>query len=276
MTDKRHTILCVDDEGNILSALKRSLRKEKYKLLLASNGAEGLKVLSENEVQLVMSDQRMPGMDGTEFLSKVREGFPDVIRIILTGYTDVDSITEAINQGNIYKFFLKPWNDQHLKLEIEKALEQYDLIQTNKQLHETVVEQNAKLRKINENLESLVQERTMHLEVQNQALELSHAILESMPLPVIGVSAEGMIVLINRGVQSLSGDGGRIGLGEKLSRCFSGDVEAKFRQAMETNQAQSLKNYPLSGTRYHLDFVPLSDRYTGRGIILSLTPVSKV
>ncbi|MDY6852528.1 MAG: response regulator, partial [Thermodesulfobacteriota bacterium] len=171
MTDKHHTILCVDDEGNILSALKRSLRKEKYNLLLASSGTEALKVLSENEVQLVMSDQRMPGMDGTEFLSKVKEKFPDVIRIILTGYTDVDSITEAINQGNIYKFFLKPWNDQHLKLEIEKALEQYDLIQTNKQLHETVVEQNTKLLKINENLESLVQERTMHLEVQNRALE---------------------------------------------------------------------------------------------------------
>lgn len=276
MTDKHHTILCVDDEGNILSALKRSLRKEKYNLLLASSGTEALKVLSENEVQLVMSDQRMPGMDGTEFLSKVKEKFPDVIRIILTGYTDVDSITEAINQGNIYKFFLKPWNDQHLKLEIEKALEQYDLIQTNKQLHETVVEQNTKLLKINENLESLVQERTMHLEVQNRALELSHAILESMLLPIIGVSAEGMIVFINREVQSLSGDGERIELGKKLSQCFTGDVEAEFRQAMETNQAQSLKNYRLSDTIYHLDFVPLSDKYAGRGIILSFTPVSKV
>jgi len=276
MRDKHHTILCVDDEGNILSALKRSLRKEKYKLLLASNGIDGLKVLSENEVQLVMSDQRMPGMDGTEFLSKVKERFPDAIRIIMTGYTDVDSITEAINQGNIYKFFLKPWNDQNLKLEIEKALEQYDLIQTNKRLHETVMEQNTKLREINENLENLVQERTMHLEVQNRALELSHAILESMPLPIIGVSAEGMIVLINREVQSLLSDGKRIELGKRLSGYFSDDVEAKFRQAMETNQVQSLKNYRLSDTAYHLNFVPLSDRYTGQGIILSLTPVSKV
>ncbi|MBW2569021.1 MAG: response regulator [Deltaproteobacteria bacterium] len=148
-------------------------RKEGYILLTASSGVEGLKILKENDVHLVLSDQRMPQMSGTEFLAEVKEKYPDVIRIILTGYTEIDSITESINKGNIYKFFLKPWNDQNLKLEITKALEQYDLIQSNKRLHEKVLKQNEELKRINENLERLIQEKTEELEIQKMKGESS-------------------------------------------------------------------------------------------------------
>ena len=172
MNDDEHTVLLVDDEENILHSLKRLLRKEEYRLFTASSSAEGLKILEGNDIHLVISDQRMPKVSGTEFLAQVKERHPDSIRIILTGYTDVDSITESINKGHIYKFFLKPWNDQGLKLEIKKALEQYDLIQANKKLNKKVGEQNLALKKINENLEMLVKERTMELEIQNQDLEL--------------------------------------------------------------------------------------------------------
>jgi len=141
--------------------------------LTASSGVEGLKILKENDVHLVLSDQRMPQMSGTEFLAEVKEKYPDVIRIILTGYTEIDSITESINKGNIYKFFLKPWNDQNLKLEITKALEQYDLIQSNKRLHEKVLKQNEELKRINENLERLIQEKTEELEIQKMKGESS-------------------------------------------------------------------------------------------------------
>ena len=134
MNENRHTVLCVDDEKNILQSLKRLLRKEDYRLLTASSGEEGLKVLEENDVHMVISDQRMPEMSGTEFLAALKTKYPDVLRIILSGYTDVDSITESINKGHIYKFLLKPWNDHNLKLEIKQALEQYDLIQANKKL----------------------------------------------------------------------------------------------------------------------------------------------
>ena len=132
METSEHTILCVDDEQNILNALKRLLRKENYRLLTGGSGKQGLEILAENKVHVVVSDHRMPEMNGTEFLKQVRETYPNILRIILTGYTDVDTITEAINEGHIYKFFLKPWNDQNLKLEIRQALEQYDLIQANK------------------------------------------------------------------------------------------------------------------------------------------------
>ena len=163
MNEHQHTILCVDDEENILNSLKRLLRKEAYRLLTAPSGEEGLKVLEKNEVHLVISDQRMPQMSGTEFLAVVRERYPNAIRIVLTGYTEVDAITESINRGHVYKFFLKPWNDQSLQLEIRQALEQYELIQANRELHEKVMEQNEELTTINENLEALVHERTQYL-----------------------------------------------------------------------------------------------------------------
>lgn len=270
MNDSRHTVLCVDDEENILHSIKRLLRKEGYRLLTALSGIEALKILEENDVHLVLSDQRMPQMSGTEFLAKVKEKYPDVIRIILTGYTEVDSITESINKGNIYKFFLKPWNDDNLKLEISKALEQYDLIQANKMLQEKIMKQNKELQKINENLEALIQQRTEVLEIQNQALELSHAILEDLHVPLIGVSVEGMIVLINRQAQSLSKSGKSIEIGKRVSDYFSNDMEEKMDKAMKSDTSQILKGYRLSGTSYDIDLIPLSGKFSGKGVVLSL------
>ena len=272
MDGHQHTILCVDDEDNILHSLKRLLRKEGYRFLTALSGEEGLKILNENDVHLLISDHRMPGMSGTEFLAKVREKHPDVLRVILTGYTEVDSITESINKGNIYKFFLKPWSDQNLKLEIRQALEQYDLIQANKRLHEKVLEQNEELKRINENLESLVQERTKDLEIQNQALELSHSILEDLPFPIIGVSAEQMIVLINQEVNSVLGNNKGIEIGKSLSDYFSSDIGEKMTEVLTSNKSQTIQDYRFSERIYDIDLVPLSGRFREKGIIMVLRP----
>ena len=274
MNDDRHTVLCVDDEENILHSLKRLLRREDYRLLTASSGVEGLEVLNENDVHLVISDQRMPEMSGVEFLAKVKKEHPDVIRIILTGYTEVDSITESINKGHIYKFLLKPWNDQDLRLDIRQGLEQYDLIQANKTLHEKVLEQNEELKAINENLEMLVQERTRDLEIQNQALELSRAVLEDLPLRIIGISAEGTIVLINQEAQSLSINSRGLEIGKKVLDYFSNDVEEKLAAVLATNTCQTLNGYQLSGVTYDIGFVPLSGRFRGKGVVLTLKPVA--
>ena len=273
MNDNKHTVLLVDDEEKILNSLKRLLRKDGYRLFTASSGSKGLKVLEESDVHLVISDQRMPQMSGTEFLAIVKERYPDAIRIILTGYTDVDSITESINKGHIYKFFLKPWNDQSLKLEIKSALEQYDLIQANKRLHEKVIEQNEELKKINENLEMLVKERTMELEIQNQALELSRAILEDLTLPVIGVSAEGLIAVINREAESLSINGNDIEIGREINDYFSLKVKEQIISTLQTNTTQTIKDYQISGIAYDIDVTPLSGRFRGKGVILSLKQV---
>jgi len=273
MDDYKHTVLLVDDEEKILNSLKRLLRKEEYQLLTASSVAEGLKVLEENDIHLVISDQRMPQMSGTEFFAIVKERYPDAIRIILTGYTEVDSITESINKGHIYKFFLKPWNDQSLKLEINQALDQYDLIQSNKRLHEKVLEQNEELKKINENLEMLVKERTLELEIQNQALELSRTMLEDLALPIIGVSAEGLIAVINREAKSLSINGKNIEIGKEINDYFSPIVKEKITSTLETDTTQMIKDYQVSGITYDIDVTPLSGKFCDKGVILCLKQV---
>jgi len=260
----------VDDEKNILHALRRLLRKEGYGLFTASSGVEGLKILKEHDVHLVISDQRMPEMSGTEFLARVKTEYPDVFRIILTGYTDIASITESINKGNIYKFFMKPWNDQNLKLEIKQALDQYDLIQANRRLHEKILEQNEALKRTNENLEQMVQERTKDLEIQNRALELSRAILEDLPLPIIGISTEGTIVLINKKTQSLSFNSKHIELGKRLHDYFSNDMEEKMQNVLKFNTCLSLKKCRLSETIYDIDLIPLSGRFRDKGVILTI------
>jgi len=270
MNERKHTILCVDDEESILHSLKRLLRKESYRMLTASSGEEGLDLLSGNEVHLVLSDQRMPGMNGTEFLAKVKENYPDTIRIVLTGYTEVDSITGSINKGHIYKFILKPWNNQNLKLEIKQGLDQYDLVKSNKSLHKRVLQQNEELKNINNDLEKIVKERTMDLEIQNQALELSHAILEDLPIPIIGISNEMIIVLINSKVQELSVKDGHIAVGKKISECLSREVEEKIANVFKSNTSDTYKKCRLGEEVYNVDFMPLSGRFRGKGIILAL------
>jgi len=272
MNDYQHTILCVDDEQNILHSLKRLLRKEGYRLLTATSGAEGLKILKENDIHLVVSDQRMPEMSGTEFLAQVKENYPDIIRIVLTGYTEVDAITESINKGHIYKFILKPWNDQNLKLDIKQGLEQYDLMRSNIKLNETVLQQNEELKRVNDNLEGLVQKRTMELEIQNQALELSHAILEDLPIPIIGISSEMMIVLINSKAQTLSFNNGNVEVGKRISEFFSSDVEEKISDVLNAGACDTFKGCRFPEAAYDLDFIPLSGRFRGKGVVMTLQP----
>ncbi|MEW6668996.1 MAG: response regulator [Thermodesulfobacteriota bacterium] len=275
MDQYKHTVLCVDDEENILHSLKRLLRREDYLLLTATSGAEALRMLKSEEVHVAISDQRMPEMSGVEFLARMKEEYPDVIRIVLTGYTDVDCITESINKGHIYKLLLKPWNDQNLKLEIRQALEQYDLVQTNRRLNEQILEQNERLRLMNEGLESLVQERTRDLEIQNCALELSRAILEDLPLPILGVSSDGMVVLMNRKAQSSAGVGFRAEIGRSLSDSFPGQMGETLRGAIQAGGRRLLGHQVLGGEVYDIDVIPLSGKFRGKGVILTLRPNSR-
>jgi DNA-binding NtrC family response regulator len=129
-----HTILLVDDEENILRSLKRQLVDTQYRLLTAGSAAQGLEVLAAQDIAVVISDQRMPGMSGTEFLTTVREQYPDTIRILLTAYSDMQDTIDAINKGGIYKFIHKPWEEQELKQAISQAVEQYAAARENRLL----------------------------------------------------------------------------------------------------------------------------------------------
>jgi response regulator RpfG family c-di-GMP phosphodiesterase len=272
----RHTILCVDDEINILNALKRLLRREAYTLLTASSGKEGLELLAVNDVHLVLSDQRMPGMSGTEFLAEIKEKYPEIIRIILTGYTEVDTITESINRGHIYKFFLKPWNDENLKLEIRMALEQYDLIKANEGLTRMVMEQNLILKRMNDELEDKVRQRTSDLELRNQALELSQAILEDVPLAIVGVNADQTVVLMNKMTLGIVIRGRGLLMGENLSDYFSQDILDMTAAVFRENRPVTVPCGFIPEFHRTMDILPLTGPYMGTGVILVIYPEETV
>jgi CheY-like chemotaxis protein len=115
------TLLCVDDEPSVLSSLRRIFRSEGYKTLLASSGQEALELLASNDVQVILADQRMPEMTGTEFFSRVKELYPTTIRVMLSGYAEIDSLTEAVNSGAIFRFLTKPWDSEQLKEQVKLA-----------------------------------------------------------------------------------------------------------------------------------------------------------
>jgi DNA-binding NtrC family response regulator len=119
------TLLLVDDETNVLASLKRFLRHENYRILTAESAEEALAILAANEVGVILTDHRMPGTSGIELLSKVRIMYPKVVRMVLSGYTAVDSLTQAINRGEIYRFLTKPWEDKELLETLREAFRQY-------------------------------------------------------------------------------------------------------------------------------------------------------
>ena len=134
LTPPKYRLLLVDDEPGIVKALSRVFRQENYDVLTAGSGQEGLDKLAEGPVHLVISDFMMPGMNGAQFLREVKQRSPDTIRIMLTGHANTDAVMGAINDGAVYKFILKPWNDDDLRVTVALALEQFDLIIRNRQL----------------------------------------------------------------------------------------------------------------------------------------------
>ncbi|MBW2362631.1 MAG: response regulator [Deltaproteobacteria bacterium] len=164
------TVLFVDDEVNILKALQRLLRSERMNVLCASRGEEALELLQKNHVQVVVSDQRMPQMSGVDFLSRVRERSPDIVRMMLTGYTEMDIAVDAINQGEIYRLITKPWNDDEMRATIRQAFDHAGLKAEIKRLNMVTREQNFKLQDMNRNLEGKVRERTKQLGAKHQEL----------------------------------------------------------------------------------------------------------
>jgi len=169
-----HTVLFVDDEVNILKAIQRLLRHEPMNVLTASRPHEALEMLDRQPCQVVVSDQRMPEMSGVDLLSAVRERHSDIVRMMLTGYTEMNIAVEAINRGEIYRLITKPWNDDELKATLRQAFDHYDLKGEIKRLNQVTREQNFKLQDMNRNLEAKVRERTLQLDLKNQELRTAY------------------------------------------------------------------------------------------------------
>src|SRR5688572_2052721 len=130
---RRHSILVVDDEPDVVRSVKDLLRLD-YMVYCATSAAEGMQLLADNPIDVVMTDQRMPEMTGVEFLKHVRDPHPDATRLLFTGYADIGAVIEAINQGNVYRYIAKPWDPDELQSIIREACERHDLIVHRKQL----------------------------------------------------------------------------------------------------------------------------------------------
>jgi len=146
MIAENDSILIVDDEPHVISALMRGLDEEHYRVMGACSGREALQLMADHTFKVVISDERMPGMDGAEFLGLVKGLHPETVRIMLTGHASIEATMRAVNSGEIYRFFTKPWNDTELKLAIRSALEKYDLEQENRRLLRTVRHQSQELK----------------------------------------------------------------------------------------------------------------------------------
>ncbi len=180
-------LLLLDDEPDIITALTRFLRKQ-YEIVSFNKGIDALAYLEKNDVDIIMSDMRMPTMDGAEFLSLSRQWRPDAVRLLLTGHSDIEATIKAINEGAIFTYMAKPWDNEDLKLKIKKASEHYLLKKERDALSASLMEANHHLEELNSCLELKVAERTKELEFSKQKLlasldiqrELLHDILDMM------------------------------------------------------------------------------------------------
>ena len=199
-------ILCVDDEQNVLRSLTRLFLDDPYEVLTASSGAEGLLILDQREtVPVVISDYRMPGMNGVEFLREVNAHWPDTVRMVLSGYADTAAVIEAINEGRIYKFISKPWSDEDVKVAIANALDLYSLKQKNLLLAEELERKNAELNILNDILKARITDEVFSLKAQNTTLSRVRDILEDLPAAVLDLDQDGFITYCNGRMIALCG-----------------------------------------------------------------------
>ncbi len=130
-----HGLLLVDDDTHIINSLKRALHKEPYEIFSANTAVEALALMNDYHIDLVISDEMMPGMKGSEFLSLISRAYPQTVRIMLTGHATLETAIRAINQGQIYRFLTKPWNDVDLAVTLRQALDHKTLIRENRRLN---------------------------------------------------------------------------------------------------------------------------------------------
>ena len=258
------TLLLVDDEENILSSLRRLLRRDAYTILTATSGKQGLEILASNRVDVIVSDQRMPAMTGVEFLHKAKDMCPDTVRLVLSGYTDLQSVTDAINEGAIYKFLTKPWDDAMLRANIEEAFRRKAMSDENQRLAAELHHANQELERINERLTTVLAERERRLGLDEATLSLTQEALAVMPLPVLGVDPDGMIAFANDAAEKLFSDQAPLlGLGAEEV------LPDEFRGLLQTGTGQAELH---CGTRlFRVEAHPLGARSPHRGCLLTFT-----
>lgn len=185
VSPSNQTILFVDDEVDILNALKRELRSEPYQQHFANGAIEALDLLSRTPIHVLVSDMRMPQMDGVALLEKVSQGHPDIVRMVISGWADADTVLDAVNNGHIYRYIVKPWDPRELKVTLRQALKMYQLQAERRQML-------SQLRAHNINLESTVAQRTKQIMAVSHQADIgkyTHQLVEKLNEPLNALSS---------------------------------------------------------------------------------------
>jgi FixJ family two-component response regulator len=221
------TLLLVDDEENVLAALRRVFRNAGYQIVCASSGEVALDLLLTHKVDVIVSDQRMPSMTGTEFLRCAKITHPHALRLVLSGYTELQSVMDAVNDGAIYKFLTKPWDDAQLRANIAEAFAHKEMADENRRLAAALDQSNAELRCANQQLHGLLAERQHQLALDEAALTVLREVLHGIPLPMLGVDRDGLIVCANAEADALLGGGVPL-FGESATERLSPELCARL------------------------------------------------
>jgi PAS domain S-box-containing protein/diguanylate cyclase (GGDEF)-like protein len=256
-TRRERTLLLVDDEENIVAALKRLLRRDGYKIVTAASAAEGLQRLAEHNVDVIVSDQRMPGMTGVEFLHRAKALYPDTVRMVLSGYTELQSIIDAVNEGAIYKFLTKPWDDERLRGHVAEAFRQKELTDENRRLAQQVEAANSDLAVLNQRLGGLLEQQRRQASVLAASVAGSRALLDDLPAPVLGVDPDGVVAYANGAAFAT--------LGGTLLGCELADV---------VEAPPGADSVCVGGRRHRVLERPLADAAT-RGRLLVFVPLEE-
>ncbi len=205
---KTRTLLLVDDEPNVIAALRRVMRADGYRILTASSGREGLELLALNPIDIIVADQRMPGMTGVEFLREAKTSHPLTIRIVLSGHTELQSVTDAINEGAIYRFLTKPWDDAHLRGVIHDAFMHKELADENEQLNLRIRTANQELAASNRQLQEVLAQKQEELTLGQHDLASMQQALQAIPMPVMTLDNRGRVSFANDQALQLCHDRG--------------------------------------------------------------------
>lgn len=191
-----NSLLLVDDEENITRSIKRLCRPLGYEIRTASSAAQAIAMMEEDPAQVVLSDQLMPEMTGSEMFSRLRISHPNSVRVLLTGYTSLEGLTSAVNKGRVFKILFKPWEDEHLITTLLEAFEYFNIIELNRKLtHE--------LHELNAHLEERVEQKARELNLHIRHLQVSQSLFELFPEAAIGISNDGIIIQANRKAREL-------------------------------------------------------------------------
>jgi FixJ family two-component response regulator len=268
---ERTQILFVDDEERVLNALRRHFLDEDYELHTAISAREGLRILEQTPVEVVVSDFRMPEMNGGEFLREVSHRWPDTVRIVLSGYADISAVISAINDGAIFKFVSKPWQEHELKDAILEALDKHRSTARMRELAEQALFAGERLLEYDREQNDAIRHRNLELELLIESLSVIRDGFMSAPVPILIISDGGEPIHINPAAEVLFPDAEE-NPAELASAAVLSELVATARHAFDKPETTP-REYPpsrLNGRDWNVRISPWVNKSGLRGATVVL------